>query len=112
MSKKDITEIVQRLDAFEDRLGVRIEAMSAFESKDEYEDEAEITVRGELHSVHGTSLDQNVTLGVYVYDAEGRVIETASRYIVAKSFFGFHTFEISCYVTPGIAKRIRLVPTA
>lgn len=110
MSKKDITAIVQRLDAFEERLGVRIEALSAFESKNEYSEDADIVVRGELHSVSGTTLKQDIKLEVSAYDVEGRVIATDSDYIDSESFFGFHTFEISCDVTPGIAKKLRLVP--
>ena len=39
MSKKDVTSLVQRLDAFEERLGVRIEALSAFESEGYSDDE-------------------------------------------------------------------------
>ncbi len=110
MSKKDITDLVQRLDAFEERLGVRIVALSAFEVKDEYSDDADITVRGELHAVSGTNLANDLQLQISVYDAAGRVIQTDIDYIDSDSFFGFHTFEIKCSVAPGLAKKIRLVP--
>lgn len=110
MSKKDITAIVQRLDAFEERVGVRIEALSAFEVKEEYSDDADITVRGELHAVSGTNLENDLALQMSVYDSEGRVVQTSSDYIDSDSFFGFHTFEIRCYAAPGLAKKIRLVP--
>lgn len=110
MAKKDITSLVQRLDAFEERLGVRIEALSAFESKDKYDDDADITIRGELHSVSGTSLEHDIKLEISVYDAEGRIVQTGRDYIDSESFFGFHTFEISCDVTPGATKKLRLIP--
>lgn len=110
MSKKDITSLVQRLDAFEERLGVRIEALSAFESNEEYEDEVDIKVRGELHSTSGTNLEDDINLELSVYDSEGRVISTGSDWIEAESFFGFHTFEIVCYVTPGTVKKLRVIP--
>ena len=110
MKKKDITSIVQRLDAFEERLGVRIEALSAFESVEDFDGEIEVTVRGELHSEGGTTLDQDVDLEVAVYDGEGRVVETSSQRFRTDSFFGFATFQISVYLTPGLAKRLRLIP--
>ncbi|MDA7858624.1 hypothetical protein N9B05_02285 [Mariniblastus sp.] len=111
MSKKDVTNLVQRLDAFEERLGVRIDSMSAFEVNDEYGDEADITIRGELHVVNGTSLEDDIYLRASIYDVEGRVVETSYDYIMSDSFFGFHTFEISLSVEPRIAKRIRLLPS-
>ena len=110
MSRKDITSLLQRLDAFEERLGVRLEALSAFESKEEFQDEADITVRGELHSVNGTNLDQDINLELSVFDAEGRIIETGIDWIQAESFFGFHTFQITCYAPPGTTQKLRLVP--
>ena len=112
LSKKDVTSLVQRLEAFEQRLGVRIEALSAFESGDYSDDEVRITVRGELHSESGTGLDQDIELEVAVYDGEGRVVETASQTFMADSFFGFATFQLSAYVTTGLAKKLRLIPKA
>ena len=110
MSKKDVTSLVQRLDAFEERLGVRIEALSAFESEGYEDGEVEITVRGELHSESGTSLEQNVDLNLIVYDGEGRVVETETKYFRMESFFGFATFQMSVCVTAGLMKRLRLIP--
>ena len=110
MSKKDITSLVQRLDAFEERLGVRIEAMSAFQSEKDSDGEVNIVVRGELHAVSGTSLDNDVDLEISVFAADGRVVETASDYIESDSFFGFHTFQISCYVDGQAPKKLRLIP--
>lgn len=110
MSRKDITSLFQWLDAFEERVGVRIEAVSAFESIDEDGYDVDIKVFGELHSTSGTKLDQDISLELAVYDAEGRVIQTKSEWVDAESFFGFHTFQIRCFVEPGVAKKLRLVP--
>lgn len=112
MSKKDVTSLVQRLDAFEERLGVRIEALSAFESEGYSDDEVEVIVRGELHSESGTDLEQSVVLDLVVYDGEGRVIETENKYFRMDSFFGFAPFQMSVCVTAGLMKRLRLIPKA
>lgn len=111
MAKTDITNKVQRLEAFEERLGVRLEAISAFESvPDDDDDEVDISIRGELHSTNGTNITDHIDLQASFYDAEGRVIETSSDFIQADSFFGFHTFDLSCYLPAGACAKVRLVP--
>lgn len=110
MGKKDITDLVQRLDAFEERLGVRIEALSAFVDTEEYEGEVCVDVRGELHAISGTTLQDDLELAVSVYDAGGRVVQTSTDYVEQDSFFGFHTFDMSCYVKTGLVHKIRIVP--
>ena len=110
MGKKDITDLVQRLDAFEERLGVRIEAMSAFLGEVDDDGEVEVSVRGELHAVSGTKLQDNLELALSVYDADGRVVQTTSDYVYEESFFGFETFDMRCYVSSGLVSKIRIVP--
>lgn len=110
MKRKDITAALQRLDAFEQRLNVRFEAVSAFEIKQDYDDEHEVVVRGELHATSGTSLAGDVVIQLSVYDAEGRVIQTESEFVDSEKFFGFHTFEMTCSVPPKTVAKVRLVP--
>jgi hypothetical protein len=112
MAKKDITSLVQRLESFEDRAGVRIEAWSAFQEGPDDDDDGEvcISVFGELHTVNGTTLQDDIELSASFYDAEGRVIGIDSDYVEADSFFEFHTFAITCYVPSSSVHRIRLVP--
>ena len=50
MSKKDVTSLIERLEKFEQRAGVRLEALSAFAESDD-DGEFTVTVRGEAHSV-------------------------------------------------------------
>ena len=107
---KDITKLVQRLEAFEDRLNVRIEAISAFETEPDGDAQTLITVRGELHSEEGASISQDINIQLSVYDSEGRVILTSEDYVNSESFFGFHTFELHCYVNAGSATKLRLYP--
>lgn len=112
MPKKDVTSLVQRLEAFEDRAKVRIEAVSAFLSDVDDDGEQSLHVRGEVHAVEGTSISNDISLELTVYDPEGRVVETSSDHIWSDSFFAFHTFDLSVYVTAGLASRIRLIPKA
>ncbi len=110
MKRKDITAGLQRLDAFEQRLNVRFEALSAFETKQVYDEEHEVVVRGELHSTSGTKITGDIDIQLSIYDCEGRVIQTESEYVDSEKFFGFHTFEMICSVPPKTVAKVRLVP--
>ncbi len=110
MKRKDITELIQRMEAFEARLNVAFEALSAFETKDQYEDDHSVVVRGELHATSGSTINQDIELQLSVFDSNGRVIETASDYIDSEKFFGFHAFDINCTVPPKTVTKLRLVP--
>ncbi len=117
MARKDISSLVEQLEAFEKKLKVRIEAVSAFEEDEEDEEEddegdgeSDITVRGELHPVNGTEISQDIAIRLSVYDAAGRLIETCEDFVDAESFFGFHTFELNCVTEAGSAKRLKLFP--
>ena len=52
MSKKDVTNLIERLEKFEQRAGVRLEALSAFAESDD-DGEFTVTVRGVAHSMKG-----------------------------------------------------------
>ena len=80
MSKSDITKKLERLSAFEERLGVTLTGLSVFfESQDpEYYDDDEITILGELKVQTGTEIPENIELVAAVYDNEERVIGTSS----------------------------------
>lgn len=110
MSRRDITQLLQQRQNFENRLSVRLTAISAFEEPQD-DGESRITVRGELHSTDGDTISADITLKLSIYDAAERVIETTMDYIEQDLFFGLHTFELSCEVTSGTAAKLQLVPT-
>lgn len=108
---KDVTALVERLDPFEEQLGVRLEAVAAFQSKKKHNGDVSISVRGELHLVNGTTLAHDIDVEMTIYDADGRVVEKESNFIGSKSFLGFQAFQTVCSVAPELVKKIRLVPT-
>lgn len=65
-----------RLEQFEQRAGVRLEALSAF--ADSYEGEFTVSVRGEAHSINGDTLPSDVKIGVSLFDKTGRVVGTGT----------------------------------
>ncbi len=110
MQRRDVTNQIQRLDAFEERLNVRFEALSGYEYKESYGDEHSVKVCGELHAINGTSIANDIIIQLSVHDKEGRVIAIANESVDAENFFGFHTFEIECNVPPKSAAKLRVLP--
>ncbi len=109
---KDVTHLVERLEAFEDRVGVSLEGLYAALDT-EY---GGLEVNGELHLRNGTELNEDIQIVVTLYDAAGRVIDVTDKYIDSDRFFGFEAF--SAYFnepgdpeagTPPVAK-IRIYP--
>ncbi len=105
---KDISHLVERLEAFEDRLGVSLEGLYAAQDT-EY---GYLNVNGELHPREGTELDDDLDIVVTLYDASGRVIGVATEWIDSERFFGFEAFSVRLrdVVTP--PAKVRIYPKA
>lgn len=111
MAKKDLTKKIERLDAFEERLGVTFKSLSAFMDID-YEDDDYIAVdvRGEIHAASGTKIKNDVTVVIAAYDESDRVIGTSESCYYADDFFGFDTFSESVNVSVKNVAKIRIYP--
>lgn len=111
---RDITNMLERLEAFEDRVGVTLEALFATMSeRDEYDNTYEIRVKGELHPQEGTELARDVDVVVATYDTTGRVIDSSEAWFDADSFFGFEIFSERLTIDEGIpVAKVRIYPKA
>jgi hypothetical protein len=109
-SQRDITDIIERLDVFEERAGVSLEALYCSIEGPYMDGTYHIELNGEMHANAGTQIDVDISLICSVYDAKGRVIETHNDYIGQDSFFGFHTFSFSVITGTGDPARIRVYP--
>jgi hypothetical protein len=111
--KNEITNLIERLEAFEDRCGVRLESLWA-KRRDvnlNGEDVWGARVFGELHSREGTALKRNIELRLDAYDTEGRVVGRGATSFSSKSFFGFETFTVDLYYARDLQlSKIRLYP--
>ena len=101
---KDVTKTLERLEAFEDRLEVRLESLSALI------EHGYLNVRGELHLKSGMQLQRNIQLFVAVYDSMSRVVATGETIYLAENFFGFEVFEIPVGVEELNLARICIYP--
>ena len=109
----DVSNLIERVESFEERLGVRLEGLFARNS-DRY-----VEVNGELYARGGDELNQDIEVIVTVYDASGRVIAVDDHSFYADEFFGFEPFSILAHIRgntagedtrPSPARVIRRVP--
>ena len=87
MATTDATSLIERLEAFEDRMGVRLESVGA-KVEDMGGDSVYLKVSGELHPQSGTELRQDVELVIAAYDTSSKIVGTGSRRFGAEGFFG------------------------
>ena len=115
MSKKnpaedgDITHLIERLDALEEREGVRFESVYAlfFNGSDGC---PWLRVCGEIHARDGLEIAHQLKVAVTAYDAKGRILNAGMSWITApEKFYGFEAFVIQLNTIGSIAK-VRLYP--
>ena len=105
----DVTSKIERLEVFEERLGVTLESLSAFLQGDGGEGFL-LIVRGELQPRNGAELREDVELMIATYDSSGRIIGTNSRTYYAQTFFGLETFDLGVYLPLSQVSKIRVYP--
>ncbi len=99
MSKKELEKIllskIERLEAFEERMNVRLENLSI---KINDIDDGDFTLFGELHPRDGgTELKGRINLMCIVYNAKGEIIKKKQDAIFPEDFFGFEVFDFDFY---------------
>jgi hypothetical protein len=104
---KDITQLIERLELFEERLGIRLEGLYA-----EISDDCRwVTVNGEVHALEGMKLKQDIRIVGAVYDNFGRVIVTISWQVFKEKFYGFQVFLLPITLPPRAnITKIRIYP--
>jgi len=89
--EKRLIKRIERLEAFEERLGVSIQNLS-LKINDSY---TWATIFCELHSTNGTTIEKSIKIECVLYDNDGSIIDTESAYVSSDSFFGFELIELN-----------------
>ena len=99
--EKDILKRIERLEAFEERLGVSIQNLSVrIESERKW-----LTIFYELYSASGTTIKEYVTLECILYDEYGLIIDKENFTVGPDKFFGFEVIKAE-FREYGIAERV------
>ncbi|MEN9869379.1 MAG: hypothetical protein RLZZ171_362 [Cyanobacteriota bacterium] len=104
---------IERLEAFEEQFGIRLEALSVKLELYLDEDYSSFTVGGDVFAVNGTKIDQDIELVISCHDAAGKVLISKKHSIDAKSFSGIDTFSEEFYyaLLPFIGvEKVRIYP--
>lgn len=114
-AQEDFTHLIERLDAFEERLGVSFEALRAGlgERRNLAGDVISngIIIYGQLHSREGTQIAEDIELFAESYDYSGRILVIDNTYVSKEKFFGFETFKLYLQnVVPDEVSKIRIYP--
>ncbi len=108
MANIDITSRIERLEVFEERLGVTLQSLSAFVQDGGADSILEVC--GELQPLNGTELQGDVELVVAAYDSSGRIIGTSSCSYFADEFFGLETFDLTVLLPMNQVTKVRVYP--
>jgi hypothetical protein len=103
-----LTHFIERLELFEERLSIRLNALYAFR----FPHGGWVSVNGELHPMEGDNLKEDVELVLDVYAKSGLLVGSNSRHFRRAHFFGFETFSMGV-VQAGkdcAVSKIRLYP--
>ena len=94
----DLTDRIERLEAYEERCGMRFEALSAFVEATWGRDPSEhgwaVTVSGEVHATNGERLPRPIRVTAALYDAKGRVAWRFAVDIGSGTFFLLEPFRL------------------
>lgn len=86
--EKSLIQKIERLEAFEDRLKIRLENLSI-----RINDRNWFKIFCEVHPCNGTKINESITLECVIYDKEGAILIVQSDYLSAADFFGFEVIE-------------------
>ncbi len=103
--KTDITHLIERLEAFEEKLGVSFQGLYAVIDEDN-----DIKVNGELILINGSQLSQHIQINVSAHDSAGRVVATSGEFINKEKFLGLEIFSVYFGCPSADISKIRVYP--
>ena len=110
LSDCDVTHLIERLEAFEDHLKARLEAVNAQCFLGSSDNVPWLRVCGELHTTDGMTLKHQVKVVVDAYDSSGKLLNTGWQCLSdPETFYGFETFTIQINVIGQVGK-VRVYP--
>lgn len=107
----DITHLVERLESFENKLGIAVNGIRVTISDDcDHDNEYSMRVTGEVLSLGDDPLDDSIELTVAVYAPSGSILKVDSHYIDNDNFLGFDVFELNMYLDSNDIQKVLVFP--
>lgn len=108
-SKKEITNIVERLELLEEKFGIAISGLYASCKYEPYGPYHEIKINFDLISLSGGKLERSFWMLTSAYNSAGQLLETGKTHIDTDNFMGFSPVSITLYLDQ-MPEKIRLSP--
>jgi len=106
--EKALLSKVERLEAFEEKAGIRFENISVTIQKgDEYLDEV-VNFYLEAHPINGTTIDKTIEVQIILYDQQNFILGSDFTYLIPDRFFGFELVNL-VFREEGIIDRINKI---
>lgn len=86
--EKNLLKRIERLEPFEDRLGIYFDKMSVKVNED-----LTFVIYFEVHSIKGTNLENTLRVFCVLYNLEDSILAKTDIYVQREKFFGFTTKE-------------------
>lgn len=115
----EFIEKIERLEAFEEKFGIRLEGLSVSLVPSgttigtTFIIASYIYVSGDMFAVNSTAIDRDIELVISCHDAAGKVLVSKKHSINAKSFSGIDTFSEKFYypLLPFVGvEKVRIYP--
>lgn len=110
MGTSDLTSLVERMPAFEEKTGVALTGISVFLDRDDDFEYMTISVRGELQAVEEYSVKDDFSIKIVLYDENDRVIGNSNINFGLEDFFGFDVFSEWVDIPVAEIGKIRIFP--
>ena len=113
----DISDRIARLEPFEERFGVTLDALSArleYHQRgfNEFAVGGTVRVFGEVHSRTGQTIPSSVLVRVGVYDLDGRVMASSLGFLIdARTFFLVEPFQLDRSIPVQSVSRVLVYPS-
>lgn len=101
---KRLSKKIERFEAIEEQKGIRLENLSVILGYGN-----QFSVIGEVHSIDGQTIQQNIDIECIVYNSENMIINSKCTYVNKINFVGFDIFKMYCDCDYKEASRIRLM---
>jgi hypothetical protein len=88
--EKSLLQKIERLEAFEERMGVRLEKFSI-----NYDGNYWLKIYLEAHPITGNEIKEDITLECVIYSTEGNILEMDNNTLYQEDFFGFEVVKFS-----------------
>lgn len=90
--EKNLLKRIERLEAFEERLGVSFQNISIKIEVNNW-----FTVFCEVHSTNGTTINDDLSIECVLYDKDGSILNKEKKDILSDDFFGFELLHMNFY---------------